>query len=560
MLLPILALSASLLAAGCGPTSPPQLTDVSPAPSQGAVHTNDPLVVTFNTAMDQRSVENRLYVRTRKNRLPPDCLIAAAAAGRPTGCHFVWRSPKVMTLVHPGHPWKTLTTYRVAIRGGIRASDGSTNPLSHSWEFSTEGGPEVSSTSPGNGGTVGPDQPISINFSREMNPVTVRRAITLSPAPVGGYQLAQSTTVPGRFLIEPYRPLTPGVAGTLGISRYALDTDGNHIKRATRIHFTVGPLGSTTTVVFPAGPTPGAYSEVLAASPEANSGDPPGLRVLATAPAGSHYLDSWPSPDGARLALELTGGQSIQVVDLASGKSTTVLGSVSASTAAWSPDGQRLAFVVGGALRVFTVASATTVTLASSPTLRGPLSWRPDGQVVAAVATPSTGASRVALLSPGLRAITFLPAAAAASDAEDDPVWGPQGSTLAFSMAGPAAAALWIYRPVDTGSPVSLVASRVGRPIAFLSLDTVLVQTPSGELESVSTTTRTASVIVAALGGNRPLAAAAAVPARQVAFSVKAHGFVQIYLANDDGTGLEPLTDFSSRQPLDAGPPQFVGG
>jgi len=34
---------------------------------------------------------------------------------------------------------------------------------------------------------------------------------------------------------------------------------------------------------------------------------------------------------------------------------------------------------------------------------------------------------------------------------------------------------------------------------------------------------------------------------------------VQVYLANDDGTGVVSLTGFSAKLPLDAGPPSFVG-
>ncbi|MGH7692805.1 MAG: Ig-like domain-containing protein [Candidatus Dormibacteria bacterium] len=556
----LLPLVLGPIVAGCGISSPPQITDVSPSPSQGGVHTSDALVIVFNTAMNQRSVEARLYVRTRKDHRPPDCSISRAAARRPTGCRFIWRTSRVMTLVHPHHPWAVITTYRVALRGGIEGADGAVNPLSHSWEFSTEGGPQVSSTSPSSGGTLAPDQAISINFSRDMNRATVLRALTLSPAPVGGYQLAQSSTVPGRFLLEPKDPLEPGTAYTMAIARSALDVDGNRLQRPGLVHFTVGPLGSGTTVVFPAGPSPSDYTEVLAASPRQLPGDPPALRVLATAPSGHHYLFSWPSPDGQRLAVELAGNQPIQVINLSSGKSSTVLGSTGSSGAAWSPNSQQLAFAVGGALRVYAVASATTLTLATSPSMRGPLSWRPDGQVVAAVAAPANDPTRVALLSPGLKAITFLPTSAVVVASQADPVWSPAGSSLAFAVGDASAPALWIYRPLDSSSPVSRVAAQAGLPIAFLDPDTVLVQVKSGALASVSTTTGSSSVIVAGRAGHFPLSAAVTATGRQVAFTVSAGGRVQAYLANDDGTGIEPLTDFSSELLLDAGPVTFVGG
>ncbi|MGA9920951.1 MAG: Ig-like domain-containing protein [Candidatus Dormiibacterota bacterium] len=557
---PVLALLTGSLLAACGPLSPPQITDVSPAPSQGAVHTGDPLVITFNIPMNELSVERRLYLRTRRDHFPPDCSIASAAAGRKTGCQFVWRTPRVMALVHPHHPWAVITTYRATLVGGIEAANGAVNALSHSWEFSTEGGPQVSSTSPSNGGTVGPDQAISINFSRDMNPAAVRKAVTLSPAPTGGYQLAQSSSVPGRFLVEPNLPLVPGATYSLSIARSALDVDGDRLQKSVHLHFTVGRLGSTTTVVFPAGPSANDYTEVLAASPRQLSGDPPALRVLATAPAGQHFLYTWPSPDGSRLAVELAGGQPIQVIDLATGKSTSVLGSTGSDGAAWSPNGQQLAFVVGGALRVYTVSSATSVTLATSPSMHGPLAWRGDGQVVAAVAAPTGDPTRVALLSPGLKAITFLPTSTAAVAAESDPVWSPSSTSLAFSVGNGTDPALWIYRPLDTGSPLSQVAAAAGQPLAFLDLDTILVREPDGALASVSTTTGTSTVIVGSRAGRYPLAAVATSTGRQIAFTLSVAGRVQVYLANDDGSGVEALTNFSSKLLLDAGPPSFVGG
>jgi Tol biopolymer transport system component len=524
------------------------------------VHTSDPLVITFGTAMNERSVEYRLHLRSRKGRSTPDCSVFRAARGRPTGCHFVWASPRVLRLLHPHHPWAVITTYKVALAGGIEAADGAVNSLSHSWEFSTEGGPQVSSTSPSNGGTVGPDQAISINFSRDMAAAAVKRAITLSPQPAEGYLLARSSSVPGRFLLEPVEPLAPGTTYTLTVARSALDVDGNRLQRAALVHFTVGKLGSTTAVVFPAGPSAADYTQVLAASPPALPGDPPAIRVLAAAPAGQHYLYTWPSPDNLRLAIETAGDQPIQVTDLGTGKSSTVLGSTGSTGAAWSPNGQQLAFLVGGALRVYTVSSATSVTLASSLNMRGPLSWRPDGQVVAAVAVPSSDPTRVALLSPALQAITFLPSSSSSSAAENDPVWSPNGSSLAFGIGTGSSIALWLYHPLQASSPLSLVVAQAGQPLAFLDLDTILVRQSSGALATVSTTTGSESVIVKGEDGQYPLAAAATASGRQVAYTLSVAGNVQVFLVNDDGTGVERLTDFSSSNSLDAGPPAFSGG
>lgn len=555
---PLLLVLASALSA-CGPLTPPQITDVSPAPSQGGVHTSHALIVTFDSAMNEKSVEYRLYLRTRKNRRPPDCSVARAARDLSTGCHFYWPTARVMELRHPHHPWRVITTYRVAITSGIRAADGAVNSLSHSWEFSTEGGPQVSSIFPSQGGTVGPYQAISINFSRDMNPAAVRQSITLSPEPQGGYQLMSSRLVPGRFLIEPSAPLSPGGSYTLAVARSALDVDGNRLQKAVSEHFTVGPLGSSTSVVFPAGASAADFTEVLAASPPEVSGDPPSTRIIASAPAGQHYLYVWPSPDGSRIAYELGGNQPIQVLDLATGKTVSVLGSTGADGAGWSPQGQQLAFVVGGALRLYTVSNATSVTLSASLNMRGPLNWRPDGQVLAAVAEPSSDPTRVALLSPALQAVTFLPSSSSSVAAQSEPIWSPDGSTLAFAVGSGTATALWIYRPADASSPLSQVAAQAGEPLAFLNSGSVLVRQPSGSLAAVSTTTGTVTQVVGATGGQYPEQVTATAVGRQIAYTLPVGRQVQVLLANDDGTGRQSLTAFSSAGPQVAGTPYFTG-
>jgi hypothetical protein len=131
---------------------------------------------------------------------------------------------------------------------------------------------------------------------------------------------------------------------------------------------------------------------------------------------------------------------------------------------------------------------------------------------------------------------------------------------LAFAVGDGSDPALWIYQPLNTSSPLSRVTAAAGQPLTYLDLDTILVQEPTGALAGVSTTTGTSTVIVGSRGGHYPLAAAATATGRQVAFTVSVDGEVQVYLANDDGTGVEPLTSFSGKLLLDAGPPSFVGG
>lgn len=556
--LAVLAALAAAALTGCGPLPPPQITDVLPPPSQGGVHTNVPIEIVFSVPMNEHSVEVRLSLRSRRGRPAPGCDIKRAAAGRPTGCHFIWSDGgRIMRLVHPGHPLATVTTYRVNLAGGISSAQGAVNSLSHSWGFSTEGGPSLSSTYPSNHGVVGPDQAVAVNFDRAMNQQSVAAAVTLTPKPPGGYTLSANPRVPGRYLLNPVRPLAPGTTYTLTVGTTAKDTDGNRLQAGARVVFTVGRLGSTPTIDFPAGPSPTDYTEVLAASLPEVPGDPPSVRLLTTAPAGKHYTFAWVAPDGQYLATELAGKQEIQVTDLATGKSAAVLGSTASTVALWSPNSQQLAFLAGGALRVYTVATKVSVTLSAQAALGGPLAWRPDSSVLAAVATRTGTPSRIALLSPDLRAVTYIGTSNAG--VESDPVWNQQGTALAFAVGTSALPAIWLYQPANVVAPMRLLRRSAGDPLAFLSSGAVLLRTASGSLQALSPTTEQVTPVVGASHGQYPIATAVDDPGRLLAFTRQVAGFVNLFLANQDGTGLAPLTAFDRAAPLDAGPPSFVG-
>jgi len=463
-------------------------------------------------------------------------------------------------LEHPYHPVQVVTTYRVNLHGGVSSAAGAVNSLSHSWAFSTEGGPSLSSTAPLSGASVGPDQAIAVNFNRAMDLASLRRAISLQPVPTGGYSVAANPTVAGRFLVEPLRPLQPSSTYTLTVSRAALDVDGNHLQKGTKVTFTVGKLGSTSSIDFAAGPSPTDYTEVLAASPPLVPGDPPALRELVTAAAGQHYSFATGAPDGEYLATELaTHVSTIQVIDLATGKSTSVLGSANSTVAEWSPNSQQLAFLAGGALRVYTVSSKQSVTLSALASLQGPLAWRPDSEVLAAVALPSGTASRIALLSPSLSAVTYLGTTAAAA-AQGNPVWSPESNSLAFSVGTGSDTAVWVYQATDSTNPLHQLLKAGGQPLAFLSSGQVLVRLDSGALASLSLTTSTEGQVVGAVKGNYPVAAAVSAATRELCYTRLGGGYVQLYLANENGTGTVALTDFGARVKLDAGPPSYITG
>jgi hypothetical protein len=551
----LLALLPALSA--CGPVTPPEITAVAPAPSQGGTHTNIVFTIVFSVPMDPRSVETRLTIKSRRGKLPPGCDIRLAAEGRHTGCYFRWSDGnRIMRLLHPGHPLAVVTTYRINVAGGIRAASGAVNDLAHSWGFSTEGGPSLSSTFPGGGGNLGPYQAPALNFDRAMDPKAVASAVSLSPDPPGGYRVLPNPTVPGRFLVEPASPLVPGQTYQVTVTRAALDVDGNHLQAGGRFKFKVTGYGSSPALIFPAGPAVGQYTEVLATATPEQAGDPPGLRLLASPPTGSSYTVAVAAPDGQYLATELAGGHPLDVLDLATGKSTPVLGSTSSTMVAWAPTSQQLAFISGGALRVYTLASSQTVTLSATSSFSGPLGWRADGEVLAAVASSPGAAARVALLSPSLSAVTYLYPPATTLPAQS-PVWSPQGDSLAFAVGQPADPSTWLYAPGTGADPFRQLAA--GQPLAFLSSSVVLLREPSGALATVSTAGGPVDTLVGPVAGQYPEAVTSTATGRQLAFTRLEGHYLQLYLANDGANTQDRLTAFDSATPLNAGPPVFVG-
>jgi Tol biopolymer transport system component len=142
---------------------------------------------------------------------------------------------------------------------------------------------------------------------------------------------------------------------------------------------------------------------------------------------------------------------------LANDDGTEIHGLVRGKEPAWSPDGSRIAYVVGGEfpryeLHVLDVVSGKDerILLNKQQFMEGP-SWSPDGQqIVVAIGGSNRGYALYILNSDGsdLHRITDMTGSAF------DPAWSPQGSQIVFAASEETNSALtnlYVVRPDGTG-------------------------------------------------------------------------------------------------------------
>src|ERR1044071_2927585 len=153
---------ASFLITACG-GDPPQIVDYAPQRNTIDVSTAIPIRITFDHEVDQASVSARLHLS------PPAQGIVRWIDSR----HLVYEHATL----------RTNTVYEFILEAGYRDPAGNTYTLRHHWSFTTEGPPRLSSSTPARGDrAVDPASYISLDFSRAMDPITLKDAIGINPA------------------------------------------------------------------------------------------------------------------------------------------------------------------------------------------------------------------------------------------------------------------------------------------------------------------------------------------------------------------------------------------
>src|SRR5437762_12594791 len=149
--------------------NPPRIVSISPSRDVTDVATNQAISISFDRPMNRDSVEKRFAL----SPVLKDCEGSK-------NCRFAWTGNTLM-FIHTHVNFALSTAYTVAMHAGYADASGQQNTLDHSWRFTTEGRPMLTSVDPSDGaGSVAPDRNIILSFHRAICPETMRAAVTLS--------------------------------------------------------------------------------------------------------------------------------------------------------------------------------------------------------------------------------------------------------------------------------------------------------------------------------------------------------------------------------------------
>ena len=496
-------LGAALLAglSACG-GDPPQIVDYSPQRNSVDVSTAAPIRLSFDHDVDQASVESRLHI----NPATPGTIR--------------WTNGRQLVLEH--RTLRTNTIYEVILESGYRDPSGNTYSLRHHWSFTTEGPPVVASSAPGGGdGGVDPASYLTVDFSRSMDPTSLKAAVALSPTTSVAVKLDPSDS--RRAIIAPSELLSPNTTYQLVINTAALDVDGNQLGRVQEVRFTTGPLHPLRDwIAFATDRTDGSAGGLWIVNDRGfprQLFDASAVRSFSWSPGGDSLLiqgqdDAWwsftPGASTATLgfkapwAAPLAAGIGFVYIDSlanlhrVSSDGTDQVIEPGVADAVVSASGLRVAFVHAASrlneIWGYDVGIRARYLLATDTGPVSGVAWSPAGNRIAYLRQDSSAVS--------LRVRNLTGAAATTTVTTGDlgsPAWLPDSTHLVFSasvsapsgalrkafivnvVSPPPSLTLAAGLPSDPGIEVtSPVPSPDGHQIAFLSGDQVWLMNADG--------------------------------------------------------------------------------
>jgi len=214
------AVLAAVGLTACG-GDPPQIVDYAPQRNTVDVSTAAPIRITFDHAVDQASVNSRLHLS------PPAQGIVRWIDGR----HLVYEHATL----------RTKTVYEVILESGYHDLAGNTYNLRHHWSFVTEGPPGLVGSTPARGErSVDPASYISLDFTRAMDPATLKDAISIGPSVP--FEVRPDPADSRRAIIAPSQLLTANTEYQVLVDASARDVDGNELSRNQTVSFTTGAV------------------------------------------------------------------------------------------------------------------------------------------------------------------------------------------------------------------------------------------------------------------------------------------------------------------------------
>ena len=496
----------------CG-GSPPQIVDYSPQRGALDVSTAAPIMIAFDHAVDEASVESRLH-------------LVPSADGT-----VRWNSTR--RLIYEHATLQASTTYDVILDPGYRDLAGNTYSLRHHWSFVTEGPPNLASSTPSDADTgVDPAAYLSLVFTRPMNPTTLRSALTFSPDIP--FEVRLDPADGRRALIAPSPLLAPNTSYRLAVSTAALDIDGNQLGRDQTIRFTTGPTRP--------------LRNWLAFATDGAGGAPGGLWIVNETGfprqlfgESAVHAFSW-SPDGGRILIQ---GDTEAWSEFAPGSGTVEL-KFKATWAAALAAGMGYVYIDDAGVLHRQSADGVDDVISTDV---AEATVAANGLRVAFV-QGALAPNKVWAYDVGLRARYLL---AVDTGAVRDVSWAPSGNRIAYLRDDGGATSLQVKNLAGAGNTATVATGDIGSPAWFPDSTHLVfaagIQSGGGNSHKAFVVNVGAPPAVlnpaSALPTDPNVDLSAPVPSpdgHQIAFLSED----QVWLMNADGTRPTPLTRFDA--------------